>query len=87
MLKNIAGVEVNLSDLLDRNNDIADVLEIKEKVGRGAYGEVFRAIDRKTGEVFALKRIIEELDKEIENDIINQEAELQAALDHPNIVK
>ena len=63
-----------------------DSLEIKEKVGKGGFGEVFRAVDAKTGEVYALKRL-EKLDKETEQGVINREAELQVELHHPNIVR
>ena len=60
-------------------------LEIKEKLGKGAFGEVFRAIDKKTGKVYALKKIIK-LDKETEKEV-NREAQVQATLHHPNIIK
>ena len=63
-----------------------DSLDIKEKVGKGGFGEVFRAVDKKTGKEFALKRL-EKLDKATEQGVMNREAELQAKLDHPNIVR
>ncbi|KAL3911449.1 MAG: hypothetical protein SGPRY_008686, partial [Prymnesium sp.] len=33
--------------------------EVTQKLGKGAYGIVWRALDRKTGEVVALKKIFD----------------------------
>lgn len=33
--------------------------EVVKKVGSGAYGHVWRVRDRKTGEIFALKKIFD----------------------------
>ena len=63
-----------------------DSLDVKEKVGKGGFGEVFRAVDKKTGKEYAVKRL-EKLDKETEQGVMNREAELQVELHHPNIVK
>ena len=36
---------------------IADVYEIREQIGQGGYGKVYRAVHRESGIVRAVKRI------------------------------
>lgn len=38
--------------------------EKKEIIGKGAYGEVYKAVDRRTKETVALKKILIEMDAE-----------------------
>lgn len=61
-------------------------INIVEKIGRGGFGDVYKAVDRDTGEFFALKKL-EKMDEEMTEDMLNEESELQSQLDHPNIVK
>uniref|UniRef100_A0A674MQ15 Mitogen-activated protein kinase 15 n=1 Tax=Takifugu rubripes TaxID=31033 RepID=A0A674MQ15_TAKRU len=52
--------------------------EIKKRLGKGAYGIVWKAIDRKTGEIVAVKKIF---------DAFRNRTDAQEFGDHPNIVK
>eukprot|EP00123_Amoebidium_parasiticum_P005781 comp16890_c0_seq2/m.15405 comp16890_c0_seq2/g.15405 ORF comp16890_c0_seq2/g.15405 comp16890_c0_seq2/m.15405 type:complete len:186 (-) comp16890_c0_seq2:38-595(-) len=60
--------------------------DILHKVGEGSYGCVFKAIDKKTREVVALKKIsLEEDDENAFNDV-NKEIRILRACAHPNVV-
>eukprot|EP01135_Chromosphaera_perkinsii_P005881 Nk52_evm14s370 gene=Nk52_evmTU14s370 len=56
-------------------------LLIKDRIGKGNFGEVFRAVMLKTGEVVAAKRV----SSEYLND--DPEATLMCSYQHPNIVR
>jgi cyclin-dependent kinase len=58
-----------------------------EKIGEGTYGVVYKAKDRVTGEIIALKKIrLEAEDEGIPSTAI-REISLLKELQHPNIVK
>ena len=58
-----------------------------EKIGEGTYGVVYKAKDRVTGEVIALKKIrLEAEDEGIPSTAI-REISLLKELQHPNIVR
>lgn len=58
-----------------------------EKIGEGTYGVVYKAKDRKTGELLALKKIrLEAEDEGIPSTAI-REISLLKQLQHPNIVR
>ena len=58
-----------------------------EKIGEGTYGVVYKAKDRITGEVIALKKIrLEAEDEGIPSTAI-REISLLKELQHPNIVR
>lgn len=61
---------------------------IKQKIGEGYYGEVWKAVQKDTGYVCALKKIKkkESLTLEDENEIFN-EINMLKKIDHPNIIK
>uniref|UniRef100_A0A1I8IET1 mitogen-activated protein kinase n=1 Tax=Macrostomum lignano TaxID=282301 RepID=A0A1I8IET1_9PLAT len=62
--------------------------EIKKRLGKGAYGIVWKAIDRRTGEVVALKKIFDAFRNQTDAQRTFREiAFLQEFADHPNIVK
>jgi len=58
-----------------------------EKIGEGTYGIVYKAKDKKTGELLALKKI--RLDAEAEGipSTAIREISLLKQLQHPNIVR
>ena len=62
--------------------------EIHEVLGRGGMGEVFRATDRDTGQVVALKALRTDLllPREL-FERFEREGEALRRLNHPNIVK
>eukprot|EP01006_Ploeotia_vitrea_P015936 TRINITY_DN46331_c0_g1_i1.p1 TRINITY_DN46331_c0_g1~~TRINITY_DN46331_c0_g1_i1.p1 ORF type:complete len:295 (+),score=157.90 TRINITY_DN46331_c0_g1_i1:158-1042(+) len=58
-----------------------------EKIGEGTYGVVYKAKDKKTGEMLALKKIrLEQEDEGIPSTAI-REISLLKQLQHPNIVR
>ena len=58
-----------------------------EKIGEGTYGVVYKAKDRVTGQIIALKRIrLEAEDEGIPSTAI-REISLLKELQHPNIVR
>jgi len=60
---------------------------IIEKIGRGRYSNVHKAIETKTGKEFALKIIdIKNLTEE-EFQILYNEAKIMEVLKHPNIIE
>ncbi len=61
--------------------------ELLDEVARGGMGVVYRARDTRSGVVVALKVMIEADEDEVRLERFEREAELAAALDHPNIVR
>lgn len=44
---------------IDIENHVSDRYEIRKRLGKGAYGIVWKAVDKKSGETVALKKIFE----------------------------
>ncbi|XP_045160147.2 mitogen-activated protein kinase 15-like isoform X3 [Mercenaria mercenaria] len=62
--------------------------EIKKRLGKGAYGIVWKAIDRRTGEVVAVKKIFDAFRNQTDAQRTFREIMfLQDFGDHPNIIK
>ncbi|KAK2145223.1 hypothetical protein LSH36_694g01022 [Paralvinella palmiformis] len=67
---------------------ITNKYEIKKRLGKGAYGIVWKAIDKRTGEVVALKKIFDAFRNQTDAQRTFREIMfLQEFGDHPNIVK
>lgn len=60
---------------------------VERYVGGGAYGVVWRAVDRKSGQVVALKKVYDGLAVQQDAQRTYREVALLQRLDHPNIVK
>jgi len=67
-----------------KNDNIFDEYEIKEKLGEGAYGCVYKVQQKSTNFLRAVKALKKD---NIDYDEFNNEMELLKALDHPNIIK
>ncbi|KXS20528.1 Pkinase-domain-containing protein [Gonapodya prolifera JEL478] len=63
-----------------------DVFEKREQVGEGTYGKVYKAIDRSTGDMVALKKIRMETEREGFPFTSLREIKLLMQLRHPNVV-
>ncbi|BFZ16465.1 hypothetical protein BsWGS_19504 [Bradybaena similaris] len=62
--------------------------EIKKRLGKGAYGIVWKAIDRRSGEVVAVKKIFDAFRNQTDAQRTFREIMfLQEFGDHPNVVK
>jgi serine/threonine protein kinase len=62
--------------------------DLIERIGVGALGEVFRAVERSSGRLVALKRLMPYLceDREVVQ-MMSREAKLAGELDHPSLAK
>lgn len=58
-----------------------------EKIGEGTYGVVYKARDRTTGQIVALKKIRLESEEEGVPSTAIREISLLRELDHPNVVR
>lgn len=62
--------------------------DIQKRLGKGAYGIVWKAIDRKTKEVVAVKKIFDAFRNQTDAQRTFREIMfLQSFKNHPNIVK
>lgn len=61
--------------------------EVLNKLGEGTFGEVYRAKSRKTGRLYALKKIIMHNEKDGFPITALREIRLLKLLDHPNVLK
>jgi tetratricopeptide (TPR) repeat protein/tRNA A-37 threonylcarbamoyl transferase component Bud32 len=65
---------------------IAGRFELEERVGKGAFGEVYRARDLVTGEVVAVKRLHEHMDDQVTLERFEREARMLARIESPHVV-
>ncbi|XP_077599135.1 mitogen-activated protein kinase 15 [Stigmatopora nigra] len=67
---------------------ISTKYEIKKRLGKGAYGIVWKAVDRQTGEIVAVKKIFDAFTNKTDAQRTFREVMfLQEFGDHPNVVK
>jgi tetratricopeptide (TPR) repeat protein len=70
---------------MDRGEVIADRFEIEHPSGTGGMGQIYRARDRRSGEVVAVK-VLHQMGP-IELERFTREAEVLSTLQHPGIVR
>lgn len=70
-----------------KETPIAHDYDIQQEIGKGGFGSVFRAMDKKTSEVRAVKKISKALLNDEEKSNLVNEFEILSSLDHPNIIK
>ena len=73
-------IQINFG--LESNYDITNKL-----IGEGSYGKVFKAYDKKTKNLCAVKIITKKKKKKEDLKKILQEIEILKSLNHPNIIK
>ncbi|XP_029370391.1 mitogen-activated protein kinase 15 [Echeneis naucrates] len=84
MMSKIYG-SINVSEVEEH---ISLKYEIKKRLGKGAYGIVWKAVDRQTGEIVAVKKIFDAFRNRTDAQRTFREIMfLQEFGDHPNIVK
>jgi len=84
----------NLQNKINSNNQVIEPkqkqppkYQLIEKIGEGTYGVVYKAKDRVTGRIMALKKIrLDSEDEGVPSTSI-REISLLKELDHPNIVR
>ncbi|CAD7694035.1 unnamed protein product [Nyctereutes procyonoides] len=70
------------------DDHVAQRYLLKRRLGKGAYGIVWKAVDRKTGEVVAIKKIFDAFrDKTDAQRTFREITLLQELGDHPNIIR
>uniref|UniRef100_A0A8C2WPT6 Mitogen-activated protein kinase 15 n=1 Tax=Cyclopterus lumpus TaxID=8103 RepID=A0A8C2WPT6_CYCLU len=71
-----------------RSDHISLKYEIKKRLGKGAYGIVWKAVDRQTGEIVAVKKIFDAFRNRTDAQRTFREIMfLQEFGDHPNIIQ
>ena len=65
---------------------LEDNYKLLSKIGKGAFGKVFKVQNKKTNKILALK-IIKKSEREEENEELLNEIEIMIKLEHPNIIK
>lgn len=77
--------EKNMSEI---DEHILKRFEIKKRLGKGAYGIVWKAVDRKSKDVVAIKKIFDAFRNQTDAQRTFREIIfLQSFRNHPNIVK
>lgn len=74
-----------MSDIVD--STILKRYEIIKKVGQGAYGQVWKVKNKRTGEILALKKIYDAFRNNIDAQRTYREIMYMKLFDHPNIIK
>jgi calcium-dependent protein kinase len=67
-----------------KDDDIFDEYDLKDKLGEGAYGCVYKVQQKTTNFLRAIKAIKK---KNVDHNEFNNEIEVLKAIDHPNIIK
>uniref|UniRef100_A0A6V7PAM2 [RNA-polymerase]-subunit kinase n=1 Tax=Ananas comosus var. bracteatus TaxID=296719 RepID=A0A6V7PAM2_ANACO len=73
-----------LSGLVPRSADSYDKID---KVGQGTYSNVYKAIDRDTGKIVALKKVRFDTSESESVRFMAREIMILQRLDHPNVIK
>jgi len=74
-----------MSDEIDKH--VLRKYEIGQKLGKGAYGIVWKAVDKKTGKVIALKKIFDAFQNATDAQRTYREIMFLQSLEHDNIIK
>lgn len=71
------------------HSDVAGRYELQHEIARGGMGAVYRALDRKTGTVVALKRSVaqQHASSELARFMLEREYQTLVALKHPYIIQ
>lgn len=71
------------------NRDFFSKYELKDLLGEGAFSQVYKVVERKTGSIFAAKVIKHKMIYSDKRGVLlmKQEIDIMRQLDHPNIIK
>ncbi|KAK4525139.1 hypothetical protein GAYE_SCF08G3045 [Galdieria yellowstonensis] len=71
---------------VSKTRDLEDAYELKEKIGQGSFGEVYKAVEKATGKLVAIKLIdLEDAKGDIEE--FRREIRILSQLNNPYIVE
>jgi mitogen-activated protein kinase 15 len=66
---------------------ILELFEVKTFLGSGAYGHVWRVTERSSGREYALKKIFDAFQNEVDAQRTYREISVLPQLDHDNVVR
>jgi mitogen-activated protein kinase 15 len=66
---------------------VLEMFEVSSFIGSGAYGHVWKVVYRPTGKLYALKKIFDAFQNDVDAQRTYREISILHQLDHPNIVK
>ncbi len=66
-------------------DDITNHYEVIKKLGEGSYGKIYKAKNKISGDIRAMKQI--EKSKITDIQTFKNEIEILSRMDHPNIIK
>lgn len=69
------------------DSDVLKNFDLAKRIGKGSYGFVYKAFDKKSNKFFALKKIYDAFRDEKDAQKTYREIFLLKQLDHPNIIK
>ena len=73
--------------MFEKNYQISNNYDFIQELGRGAYGVVYKALNKKTGMTRAIKKIDKNLMNADEISQLVEEVDILKHIDHPNIIK
>lgn len=73
--------------LLDQQRNIYDYYDVRELIGTGAAGHVYRGIKKDTGQEWAIKQIDTRQMADQDASAVTKEAELLRSIHHPNVMR
>ena len=72
---------------MESGGSIQGRFSLEARIGRGAFGDVYRAVDRETGALVAVKRLHQNLDEPVSAERFQREARMLARVYHPHVVR
>ncbi|CAD8118042.1 unnamed protein product [Paramecium sonneborni] len=72
---------------VNSNKNVNESYLIKEMIGQGGFGKVYKVVHKQTGMTRALKMILKEKMKQEDQEKLLEETSILMDIDHPNIVK
>ncbi|CAD8200199.1 unnamed protein product [Paramecium octaurelia] len=72
---------------INSRKNVGEYYVIKELIGQGGFGKVYKVTHRQTGMVRAMKQILKQRMKKEDQQKLLQETQILMDIDHPNIVK
>ncbi|CAD8178920.1 unnamed protein product [Paramecium octaurelia] len=72
---------------VNSKKNINDSYLIKEMIGQGGFGKVYKVVHKQTGMIRAVKMILKEKMKQEDEERLLEETAILMDIDHPNIVK
>ena len=60
---------------------------VEGKIGKGTYGEVYKAVDKKSGEIVAIKKIVDAFQNITDGKRTYRELAYLLQLSHPSVIR